>query len=821
MVQFLERPESKGDKIMRGLGIAAQSIPDLISSYNENKQKQAQSKEKILLGGPSRISKTLKSLGLETYLNDKDLSSINQDFAELVNQGHSEYDALNAALGKIKQARDSGEGAGQSEPFARANLSFLPKAKEPFSRDKFIERATHPEDLEFIKEHPGKAAASAGLGAAFPLEEFAKLESRLPSRNQPFSIPDFLTGKQSQDTQEAPNEALQGKQKSILGLHEGFQSTREKINEGLSEKQKSQASKLEVLGGFLPFERVFSGLTKIGKNLGFLKNAEKIAAKQGITAEQAAQHILQDAEVAGIDLAKVAEGDRQSSGKLFNHSNKLAGRAGKPLESATEMRVARTKPEARIFPRQEKVQLREAQVKAHPKYVEEIAQDAAERAARAESRVPKTIKGMDSKKLRMHEAEKNWPKAQESYNKAAGRVRALEDEVAILKGEQKSHAEQILDLAKKELADAEFGMKQAFENLKGVNVRAGLPAMREAAHKKLLGIQESIAAGEEYKIAKMDYSPDLINKAKAISKSKPIPKAKESDFYTQVHDVYAGEYKKRLDQVNKELAQSSKGLADVYKKQQLAQEKDILSKMIQSADAEKTIQNRRFGLREVSERHKAQQRFKELKPAHGEPKVSVTAQEKMWKERIQEIKTPEGRSKIAEDIVEEAAKKNPKIADQIRKEKSGLEEALDKVAKKKKEIEESLSTGIKDPSKAKSFGNKIANDFKELIDSFAKGDFSFMKTTLGKDVTIGIFTAIFDDILKQNGIPLTGSSIIGAVHGGFRRGSYRTIANQATKWALKEFHLHNASQAYKRHDERRLKEFSPSVRKEAKRRAFK
>lgn len=823
MVKFLERPESTGDKLIRGLGLASESIPDMIATYQETKQREKQAREKTLLGGPSRISKTLKSLGLDTQLNEKDLGSLNQKFTELVNGGMSEYEALQGALhGHLgpqatqqKQQRSSVSGSdlGLFGVAGSPMLDFLANPKtplnprqKPFSSSEAFQTLTNP-DADIIKENPLKALGSLGVGAVAPFEEVARYQS--PAAKEFMKGLGFTYPEGSERGELLTEKARKG------------------IREGLPENQQKQASKLEFLGGFLPIERIFTGLTKIGKSAGFFKNAEKIAAREGISAEQAASQILKDAETAGIDMAKVAEGDKQASGKLFNHSNKLAGRAGKPLETATEMRVARTKPEARIYPRHEKVKLREEHLKGFPKYEAEIAQDAAERAARAESRVPKTVKGKDSQKLRMVEAEKKWPQAQESFNKASGRVRALEEEVAKLKGVAKEEAQSVLNMAKKDLADAEFGLKQSFENLKGVNVRAGMPAMKDAARNKISQIQEAIQAGEEYKIAKMDYSPDLIKKAKDISKSKPIPKAREADFYTQVHDVYAKEYKDRISQINKEMSSQDKGLAGLYKKRQLQQEKDILEKMVESTGAEKTIQNRRFGLREMAEKHKAQERFKKLEPSKGEPKISKVAQEKVWKERIQEIKSPEGRSKVSDAIIEEASKHaKPEEAAKIKAEKGKLNQALDQLNKEKEKLSTDLKKPPSSPSKASTQAKDAVESFRKSLDNFL-GELPVLgkvwKNKYGKDVLKGISTALLDEALKEADLNeyITAGQAASVILGNFRGAGLRYLSNRLAKGLIKKFKVINASDAYKKHDEEKFKSYSPSIRKQAKERAMK
>jgi hypothetical protein len=497
----------------------------------------------------------------------------------------------------------------------------------------------------------------------------------------------------------------------------------------------------------------------------------------------------------------------------------LEGKVTKAPETATESRVARVNPEARIYPRLEKVELAEQQLKNYPKYVAEMETDAAERAARKEARIPKTVKGMDSQRIRIHEAEKQWPLAQESYNKAAGRVRALEDEVVKLKGSQRESAETLLDMAKKELDDATFDLKQAWENLEGTNYRATSGEMRDAARNKIQQIQDTVAKGEEYKIHKRDYSPDLIAKAQAISKSKPLPKARQSDFYTQVHDVYANEYRNQVSKIDKELASLPKTMQGMFQAKNLQAEKDILNKMIKSAEAEKTIQNRRFGLREMAERHKAQERFKQLKQINEKPEVSNLANQKMWRGRFEEAKTSESRGAVFDDAVEQVANEHPEQAEKIRAEGQKLKDSIEELFKtrppkepprvkgertrtrgrktpeqeappKGKGIpkEEELQTKSKSAKQAAKESLKWVRDFQDKVDDLLGKVPILGKHWVGKDLIIGAIGAAVDELHKEYELPITGGDITNVIFG---RAFYgvrwvtRKWAKNLTKWAIK------------------------------------
>lgn len=543
----------------------------------------------------------------------------------------------------------------------------------------------------------------------------------------------------------------------------------------------------------------------------------------------------------------------------------IKGKVTEAPETATEKRIERIRPEQRIYPRLQNVELREQQLKNHSKYVQEMETDAAERAARAEARVPKTVKGMDSQRIRIHEAEKQWPVTQEAYNKAAGRVRALEDEVVKLKGPARESAETLLEMAKKELDDATFDLKQAWENLEGTNYRATVQEMRDAARKKIQDIQDAIAEGVEYNIHKRDYSPDLITKANAISKSKKLPSARTSDFYTQVHDEYANEYRNRVAQIDNELKGVAKTPAGMYEARNLQKEKDILNKMIKSAEAEKTIQNRRFGLREMAERHKAQERFKQLKQEGGKQEVTKVAQERMWKERIEKAKTPEERGSVVDEAVEQIANEHPQQAERIRAEGQKLKDSIEdlfapreskappSVKGERTQIggghkkppppppkppgapggepppkgpgkgipteEELANSSSKDTvKKGKNLFEKYVEDIKELKENFPY----IWRSKIGQDVIVGAATATWDEFRKGEDydIPITGAQMASIGLGHPRGSPLRVATNTFVKWLYKQGRIAGASEALRKKDSVKFNSYSPSVKKTAKHRVY-
>lgn len=420
----------------------------------------------------------------------------------------------------------------------------------------------------------------------------------------------------------------------------------------------------------------------------------------------------------------------------------LAGRIGRTPETATEMRIARAKPTQRLFPTAEREAIRSEQLKAFPKYAEEIAKDAEERALRLESRIPKTVKGMQAQEIRMHEAQKNLPKIQESYTKAAGRLRALENEIARLPEAQKAELKPLYEAAQQEMQDATFALKQGVENLRGESVRKGAEDMRRAAQEKMLQIADQISAGEEVKLAKMDYNPEMIRLAKSLSKKKPLPSVGKDDFYQQVHQIYGDQYRKQLERVNAQIKEPVKSMSQALEKRNLAKERDILKKLIDQTEAEQAIHRHKLGLRETSERKKLQERLSQFKKLPPEPKVQSIA-----KERIQQaIRNPLGPE--GQEIAAKAGIQPEELKGTVDKFGKMWGEASDKIVKSKGKVT-----------------SKLHKDLKDLFKTIqAEGMLAAAKTNAGKQILTAIGLETLNQVLGEP-IPY-GPTLISAIVGG-------------------------------------------------------
>lgn len=786
MVKVLERPErgsSTGEKVMDSLSAGLHGISELFGSYQRQKQikkaadylglegskkeawdslpmdmqekllpqlftqmgKRSEARAKQREKLPDLTAKRLKEFHPALYDKLEAKQKISDLAAQFYDEDLSENEAVQRAIEEYQKPKEGVlEQTGLSNGNKKEGWSdVLSRILTEAQQGKAGE---HPITL-LEREKPGATLGSVGLGAVAPIEEALRYQS--PAGKQ------FI--------EELGFTYPEGSERGPLVT----EKLREKLHAGLSPEAKKSSQFGEIVGAFLPIERVLGGLKNIGKSAEFLKNAEKVAAAEGIGAAEAAQKILKEAEGAGINLEKAAAGDKQEAGKLFNLSNRMSVR--KAPATATERRVGRLEPGKKLFPAEERMAAREAQLKAFPKYEEEIAKDAAERATRAESRVAKTSRGMEAQKLRIAEAEKNLPKAQESYAKSLARVRALEEEAAKIGGSQKESVEGLLDAAKNDLRDSEFGLKQALENLKGESVRGGLEDMRRAAQEKMLEIADKIGAGEEIKLAKSDYNPERIKEAKRLESKKQLPSTPKEDFYQQVHKEYESQYKKRLDSVEKQLKELPKSMAEAESLRNLQKERDVLKKLIEQTQADQTIHRHQLALRETAERHKAQQRLRHLTKTEGSPKVQKIAQE-----RFEEaFKNPEGEA--AENLAKEAGAKKEDFKEAKSEFKESWEKVKEESAKTKKKTK-----SAKEPKEAPPAGKDLKKELLRTLRNIQKKRFFhiFMRTPVGREILYSLATATANDVFSLKINPYLQASV------GRRIAMYpvRAAVNQIYHW---------------------------------------
>lgn len=773
-----DRRPSKADLFSKGFANTFKSSYEKSSKfYNDlTKEKRAAENQRIKdrasLAGLN--SKELKAAGYKDTLaaNPQFLEKLRIKSEEYFDRGLSASDAYRAAFDDLRKKPSglSGERSKDSSERFRFGSSKPITAEDEEDPYRYGIASA-------LKKHPKELLSDIPVSYIDAAEGIAELQNPLTAL-----ISSQFGGKKQPGVSE--------KLRELSGRN------------ALPERAKEESDLLNFISAFIPFEKALA-LGKRGLNL--LKGGEE--AKALIEAINPAKEAAIGADGSAATLA-----DEFLEAVGANKPKSLAGRAAESLETATEMRIARTAPESKLYQAEAQAATREKQLKNFPKYVEEIEADAAKRSAQQEARIPKTDKGRMNKELRAHEARKVFPQAEESYIKSAARVRALEAEAAKRPLSQRAEFKEIIEMAKKDLEAAEFNFKNALENRSGINYRASIQEMKEAARNKILQIEDAVLAeahegAEPYKLAKMDYSPDLIKEAKRIKKNKPLPRSREKDFYNDVHEVYANEYRDRLRKLEA-LGNKAPHTA--------AKEKEILKKMIESAEAEQAIHKHKFGLREMAERNKAQQRLSKFTAQQDQPKVRQAAETRMWKDRIQEIKTPDGQAKVAKEIAIEAGK--PEAAPKV-------QEELGKFNKKARTLREAIIG--EDASTAKEAtkkGNKFAQEFKEMVDGFKKGLWEGLNTPIPKDVARGIVTAIWDDIsediLDEDLKIPTGALSNLAV--GINRGGYatRAIAYGFTRMFLIKHQVDEAKKAFKEGDEAAFKKHSKYVQRKAKERSI-
>lgn len=703
-----EQPSALGS-LVQGLGLGLQrSIPSIQEMiFNRRKQQATRDIESEKI--PMASSKYLKEFHPSIYADPAKRRKIAELARKHYDSGLEPNESFQRAVEEFRGGRDRA-GLELPKEGGEAGFGMLPEGEDKESFLQMLSKERGNIDPVTGKDISGHRSlfnklvspsslkskdilASVGLGTLEPLEDFL--------RGEELGNIDPVTGKD-----------VTGHRGLSNYLPAPIRALVEKTETGKTPEELEQMEAIRAFSGFIPIEGAIFGLTKIGRQAKFLKNAEQLAAKAGIGTEEAAQRILQQAEKEGIDLAKVSQGDRQEAGKLYNLSNRVS-REGKAAPSAG--RVEKSAPEKRLYPTKERMRVREEQIKLYPQLEAEIAEDAAAKLARAEAREPKTPEGKAAREARVVKARQELPAAQQRYQQKAAEVRALESEVDRLVGADKERVGSLLNIAKSELRDAEFAFKQAIENLSGVSYRQGLKDMREAAQKKVLDISEKIAEGKAIELKKADYNPERIKRAKQLEKRKKIPAVRQDDFLTQTHQEYRNVYKKRLDDIQKEMSPRPKNLAEATQNLNLKKEADILKKLIDHADADIALHRHNLALRETHARKKIAEKLSQAKKAEA-PKV-----EKVAREKIQEaVRNTE--SKAAEEVAEQAGVK-----------KGDLKQAMDEIKAKTEQIEKDIKEG------------KPRNSVLRQIDAFAKEIKdknwynAFLRTPLGRDI---LFTMV-------------------------------------------------------------------------------
>jgi len=485
-----------------------------------------------------------------------------------------------------------------------------------------------------------------------------------------------------------------------------------------------------------------------------------------------------------------------------------------PALKATISRVERVQPESRLYKTEKEVALREKQLKNFPKYAEEIEKDAQQRALKQKK---PGIQATATKEAKKAYYEKELPKTQDLYIKAQARVRALENEIA-KNGADQAYYKPLLDAAKKELQETEYLYRQVYNNAKTGESRVGFDQMKKAAQEKVIDLRDKIADGAEISLSKKDYNPEFIKEAKELSKRKPLEAKKQSDYFTQVHDGYASIYKKRIAEIDEKLKSANKSLSDVFSKQNLAKERDVLQKMVDHVEAENTIHRYKMALRETAERSKAAERFKKLKPQA--PGKSAEVGAKTLKEQKS---SPANPPSVKPD-------KTKKLLEERERTRKIREQAKAKAQEKGQSFRDAFNQIRQEGNKeaAEKLSNKLLREWKEIVDNIKQKNFNLLKTKAGQSFLTGIGIDTLNNIIFETtgekiptGIltPLSGA-ITTSVTGSTLRGGVGALGSAISNILWQRARVNKVSKALKGGDSQKYREYkqkySPKIIKKAK-----
>jgi hypothetical protein len=759
MVQILERRPSFAEELGRGLGSGFGSgIQRGLDVAQQLGAVRAKKKERSLERLPGQAQKWLKQFGPSFLANEKAYNEFRTRAADLVEQGYDPEDAFSMAKESFTKGQLSSLGASTQKK--------LMEILSPEGRHKFGAIGEYLEPAaKAVKEKPSL------LASEFPI---AALKS---------------------------GEAAQGMvDPTQLGLN-SYNLAASLLGRKPVEKHRESSIISDRLRRDLP-EHLKEGAERVSDIESLLLDLALPLGAEGKLEKGAERGALQAGEKLGL---QEAEG--------------LAGRAGKALEGATEMRMSRLAPESKLFKTGEQTKVLQEQLKLHPKYAAEIAADAEKRAARLNRVIGP--RALATKEARMAMASKELPEASKAYQIASARVRALEDEMARIPEEARGRLQPLFEAAKNELRDSEFYLKQMLNNSKTGEARVGLEEMRRAAHQKMLDMESAALEGKPIQLAKADYNPEHIKLAKDLAKKKPLPTSRQmDDFYTQVHDAYAKEYAKRIAQLDAEIARPSKSLAEGMSKRSKVIERDNLQKLMQSAEAENAIHRHNLALREIGQRKLARDRLASASRTEA-PHVTEAAKPGLESQaRIAEsLKSAEGRAQLAEDMIQKAAQENPKLAPQLERERTELQKVFDKVNKKTQEAKEVLSTTASSEKEAVNIAKVIKKDWVDAIESMKRGDLSFFKTRVGRDFLTAVATNMISEAAEEFGFKKPHSSIITAFLGNPYGAGSRYLFSWAIRGAIDHFKKENYKSALKGMDDTKAialrNKYKKSIIKEA------
>lgn len=773
MVNILERIPSFGENLMN-------RFVEGFGKGLERSEKQRSARAKALQGQQKSISRA--SRDIPKFIKDfypehshpEDLREIERLYSESLmrDENISEREAREQAIAEFQARRDSSEGNEQAS-FGSQFRGLTPPGgkKAPF---------------EALRGDISNLFGAVKGGVQNPTVTAAKTISPLMGLFQP------RTRETGRTAQGLATRNVEGEPWSQL-------MERAAGAERLSPEAQKQTDDAALLATLVPWGRLLRGLSSGSKA------AEGLKALEGPRA--APQIGMASQEVGAAERSTIQEAAREMG---------LGERITQPPKTATELRMGRLNPSEKVSPVKQIVETRKKQLANYPKYSEEIARDAAEREVRRQARIPKTEVGEAGLAKRIAIAEQKIPALQNSYTKSLARVRALEDSLAKMPAELRQRYQNLYEIAKQELQEASTDLVTGMSNRVSGGTKSTVSDSVRAANKKLFEIEEAIEAGRDYPLKGYDYSPKMIEQAKAIQKHKPLPKMRGDDFYNQIHDRYLEPYKTKLSELNRNI-RDPLAPPDILKN--ATKQKDILEKMIESAEAEKTIHNHKLGLREMQEAKMTDAKLRSLeKSPLKETKASKAAQES-WRKQFQEAKSPQEKARVIDEGAAQAARESPATAEKIGQEA----EQLKVKAQEAKSSFSGAMDEVNNAGNAQKAGETARGIFKNILEGFQRmgKDFPYIwASESGRDFLVGIGTGIMEDIIRENGIDLPYSASYISTLLTPKRAPMKLVGLGISKWAIRQWKIGRAEKSYHEHKMKEFESYSPSIKKKAKERIY-
>ncbi|HUS87864.1 MAG TPA: hypothetical protein VMW91_00600 [Desulfosporosinus sp.] len=277
----------------------------------------------------------------------------------------------------------------------------------------------------------------------------------------------------------------------------------------------------------------------------------------------------------------------------------LKGRTTKGATSEVEKARVEKATAGKAHKTQGEIELREAQLKAEPRFSEQIAADIEKQGMNAEAKVPKTEQGRASQEARKKAAQDTLKEVEGVYKDAISRVRSLENEAAKATGKDKERIKALIGKAERDLKEASDALTQTMITAETGVTRQNVEGLKTAARNKIDKIRDASHSNEPFKFTGHDYSKDTIDKAKALRKKKIKPPAREAeDMHNKANRIYQQEYDKELKNIAKQLkTEKNPGNVQALRKQQ-----ETIKNLRDHTQAKIDIHNHELALRDIKAR---------------------------------------------------------------------------------------------------------------------------------------------------------------------------------------------------------------------------